>query len=91
MAALTGAGGRFHEIRRVVTELATYDFETPDRSLRLRTIHPGVSLDQVLEATSFELAMPEQQALTSRPPTAEELHLIRNVIDPTGIRKAEFR
>ena len=90
VAALTGAGGRFHEIRRVVTELAAYDFETPDCSMRVRTIHPGVSLDQVLAATPFELAMPEEVP-TSRLPTAEELHLIRNVIDPTGIRKAEFR
>ena len=90
MAALPDASGRFHEIRRVVTELAAYDFETPDRTMRLRSVHPGVSLGAVLAATPFELAVPDDVP-ASRLPTAEELHLIRDVIDPKGIRKHEFR
>ncbi len=90
VAALPGSSGRFHEIRRVVTELAAYDFETPDRGMRLRSVHPGTTLDEVLSATPFELAVPEEVP-ASRLPTGEELHLIRNVIDPEGVRKAEFR
>ena len=90
VAALPEPSGRFHEIRRVVTELAAYDFETPERTMRLRSIHPGVSLDAVLAATTFELTVPDHVP-ASRLPTAEELHLIRNVIDPNGIRRAEFR
>ena len=90
MAALPDPGGRFHEIRRVVTELAAYDFETPDRTMRLRSIHPGVTLDDVQAAVPFELAVPAEVG-ASRLPTEEELHLIRHVIDPTGIRKREFR
>lgn len=90
VAALPQASGCFHEIRRVVTELAAYDFETSDRTMRLRSIHPGVTLDDVLAATPFELAVADDVP-ASRLPTDEELHLIRNVIDPTGIRKAEFR
>ena len=90
VAALPEPSGRFHEIRRVVTELAAYDFETPDHTMRLRSVHPGVSVDDVLAATPFELAVPHEVP-ASRLPTDEELHLIRNVIDPTGIRKHEFR
>ena len=90
VAALPEASGRFHEIRRVVTELAAFDFETPGRTMRLRSVHPGVSLDDVLTATPFELTVPEDLP-ASRLPTDEELHLIREVIDPEGIRKAEFR
>ena len=90
VAALAEPSGRFHEIRRVVTELAAYDFETPDRRMRLRTVHPGISVDDVIAATPFELAVPDEVP-ASRLPTAEELHLIRDVIDPKGIRKAEFR
>ena len=90
VATLPGDGGRFHEIRRVVTELAAYDFETPDGTMRLRSVHPGVSLDAVLAATPFELAVPENVP-AGRLPTAEELRLIRDVIDPQGIRKHEFR
>ena len=90
VAALPEPSGRFHEIRRVVTELASYDFETPEHTMRLRSVHPGVSVDDVLAATAFELAVPGRVPV-SRLPTDEELHLIRDVIDPKGIRKAEFR
>ena len=90
MAELPEASRRFHEIRRVVTELGAYDFETPDHSMRLRSIHPGVTLDQVLEATPFELTVPDDVP-ESRLPTDEDLHLIRDVIDPDGARKGEFR
>ncbi len=81
---------RFHEIRRVVTNLGTYDFETPDNSMRLRTIHPGVTLEDVESATAFELVVPDEVPV-SRLPSDHELELIREVIDPRGIRKAEFR
>ena len=90
VAELPEPSGRFHEIRRVVTELAAFDFETPDRTMRLRSIHPGTSLDEVLAASPFELTVPDEVP-ASRLPTAEELRLIREVIDPNGIRKHEFR
>ena len=42
-AAAAGAGAtRFHDIRRVVSNLGVFDFETPDRTMRLRSHHPGV-------------------------------------------------
>ena len=90
VATLPEPTGRFHEIRRVVTNLAAYDFETRDRTMRLRSVHPGITVDQVLAATAFELAVPDEVP-ASRLPTTEELHLIRQVIDPTNIRKREFR
>ena len=51
---------RFHDLRRVVTNLAVLDFDTPDRSMRLRSVHPGVSVDEVVAQTGFALAVPEQ-------------------------------
>lgn len=79
-----------HEIRRVITNLAVLDFETPDNRMRLRSVHPGVTIEQVVEATGFELAIPASVP-ESRQPTSEELKLIREVIDPRGVRKSEFR
>ena len=86
-----------HEIRRVVSNLAVMDFEVPDgepgdepRRMRLRTVHPGVTVDEVVEATGFELVVPDEVP-ESRLPTDEELRLIREVLDPRGLRKAEFR
>src|SRR5205823_1187423 len=45
----------FHEIRAVVTNLGVFDFETPDRSMRVRSLHPGVEMGEVLEGTGFDL------------------------------------
>lgn len=81
---------RFHEIRRVVTNLAVLDFETPDNRMRLRSIHPGVTVEQVLEATGFELVVADDLDET-RQPTDEELRLIREVIDPNDLRKTEVK
>ena len=87
-AALSVAQRRFHEIRRVVTNLAVLDFETPDHRMRLRSVHPGVTVDDVQEATGFELAV-DGDVPESRRPTDEELTLIREVLDPEGRAEQE--
>ncbi|MGF2075450.1 hypothetical protein ACQUFC_18285, partial [Enterococcus casseliflavus] len=79
---------RFHAIRRVVSNLAVFDFDTPDRSMRIASLHPGVSLDDVRAATSFPLAA-DAGVATTRSPSAEELRLIREVLDPAGLRDRE--
>ena len=83
-----GVSARFHEIRRVVSNLGVFDFETSDQRMRLRTVHPGVEVDQVLEATGFALALPESIEKT-RLPTDAELHIMREVLDPEGLRERE--
>jgi acyl CoA:acetate/3-ketoacid CoA transferase beta subunit len=86
-AAALGPGS-FHELRIVVTDKAVLDFATPDRSLRLRSVHPGVTVAQVRELTGFALAIPTHVAVT-RPPGARELALIREKLDPAGLRERE--
>jgi acyl CoA:acetate/3-ketoacid CoA transferase beta subunit len=70
-AAELGSAARFHDIRRVVSDLGVFDFATPDRRMRLRSLHPGVSLDELRDQTGFELAIPGE-LLVSREPTARE-------------------
>lgn len=89
MRELGEAASRFHHIVRVVTPLAAMDFETSDNRMRLRSLHPGVTVDQVVENTGFELVIPDDVP-ESRLPTAEELDILRTRIDPNGVRKAEF-
>lgn len=89
-AAAGPSATRFHRIPRVVTDLAVLDFDTPDRTMRVRSLHPGVSAERVREATGFPLAVPDGVPAT-REPTAEELRLIREVIDPAGLREREVR
>jgi acyl CoA:acetate/3-ketoacid CoA transferase beta subunit len=88
-AALGGDAARFHEIRRVVTNLCVLDFETPDHRMRLRSVHAGVSVDDVVAATGFELALPDGGVPESRLPTDDELRLIREIIDPGSTRERE--
>lgn len=87
-AAELGPAARHHEIRRVVSDLGVFDFATRDRRMRLASLHPGVTVDAVVEATGFELAIPEDVGET-RMPTPEELRLIREVLDPRGVRERE--
>ncbi|WP_328414942.1 CoA-transferase [Streptomyces violaceus] len=82
------AGARHHRIPRVVSDLGVFDFATPDRSMRLASLHPGVTVEEVREATGFELTVPDVVPPT-REPTAEELRLIREVVDPAGTRARE--
>lgn len=87
-AELGPVAARYHEIRRVVSNLAVLDFETPDHRMRLRSVHPGVEVDHVVEATGFDLLVPDDVP-TSRLPTDEELRLLREVIDPAGLGSTE--
>ena len=88
-AAVFGPTARFHELRGVVTNLAVLDFAAPDRAMRLRSVHPGVTVSDVAEATGFLLAAPYQVPQT-RLPTAAELTLIREHLDPGGLRDREL-
>jgi acyl CoA:acetate/3-ketoacid CoA transferase beta subunit len=81
-------GGRFHELRVVVTDQAVLDFDPAEHVLRLRSVHPGSTVNEVLANTGFPLIVPDAVP-TTRLPTAEELRLIRDVLDPANRRAAE--
>lgn len=79
---------RFHCLPRVVSNLGVFDFESPDHRMRLRSVHPGVTVADVVAATGFELAIPDSVP-ESRLPTDDQVRLIREVIDPNGIGERE--
>lgn len=89
-AAAGPSATRYHRIADVITDLGVFDFETPDRTMRLRSLHPGVTVEQVAGATGFALTIPDEVPCT-REPTDEELRLIREVVDPEGLRDHEVR
>lgn len=82
------AATRYHDLRRVVTDLAVLDFDDDTGAMRLVSVHPGVTVDEVLAATGFDLVVPADVGET-RLPTDEELRLIRDVIDPRNLRDKE--
>jgi acyl CoA:acetate/3-ketoacid CoA transferase beta subunit len=89
-AALGPRAARFHEIRCVVSNLGVFDFATADRSMRLRSVHPGSSVEEIREQTGFPLVVPDGVP-TTREPSDEELRLLRERIDPKGLREREVR
>jgi acyl CoA:acetate/3-ketoacid CoA transferase beta subunit len=88
--ALGPIASRFHCIHRVVTDKAVLDFETPDHTMRLRSVHPGGSVEDVVKSTGFALVVPERVEET-RAPSETELRILREVIDPTGLGKKEIK
>ncbi|MFF2324966.1 MULTISPECIES: CoA-transferase subunit beta [unclassified Streptomyces] len=87
-AAAGPSAARFHRLPEVISDLGVFDFDTPDRTMRLRALHPGVTVEQVTEATGFALTIPDEVPWT-RDPTEAELRLIREVVDPKGLRERE--
>ena len=75
----------------VISNLAVMDFHPVSKRMRLRSVHPGISVEQVREATGFELLMPESDVQATAPPSKEQVRLIREVIDPDGMRKRGLR
>lgn len=78
-----------HEIRRVVTNLGVFDFNTPDHRMRVASVHPGVAISDIVEACSFELVIADDVP-TTRLPTDEELAVLREVLDPKSFRDREL-
>jgi acyl CoA:acetate/3-ketoacid CoA transferase beta subunit len=79
---------RFNDIHRIVTNLGVLDVKGPGDTVRLISVHPGVSVDEVLEATGFELAVADDIAET-RTPSYAELVVIREMLDPKRLRERE--
>ncbi len=89
-AALGEQTSRFHEIRRVISNLGVFDFGGPGHAMRLVSHHPGVSVDEVVEATGFDLVI-EGDVPETRAPTSEELRIVREVLDPEDFRSREVK
>ena len=68
----------------VITDLALFDFANAEREMQLIATHPGVSVAQVQAEVGWNLRLADT-VITSEPPSAEELRLMREELDPTGI------
>jgi glutaconate CoA-transferase subunit B len=76
-AALPAGGGPY----KVITDLAVLGFHPETKRMQVELLHPGVDLSEVEAHTGFELAL--QQPLQETPlPTAEQLQILREQVDP---------
>ncbi len=65
----------------LVTNRCLFDFDRERRRFRLASVHPGHSVDEVIQNTGFDFDRPEDVP-TTPPPSADTLHLLRSVIAP---------
>lgn len=71
----------------LVTDLGQFDFA--DGVMRLSSIHPGETLERVQAKTGFPVQV-APGARQTEPPGGEELRLLREEIDPLGVRRLEL-
>jgi glutaconate CoA-transferase, subunit B len=84
---ISAPGGNAENVHRtggpiaLITNRCLFDFDRQRRRFRLASVHPGHSVEEVLDNTGFDFDRPEQVPVTPAP-SAETLHLMRNVVAP---------
>jgi glutaconate CoA-transferase subunit B len=79
-----GASAAHLDLRLIVTDLCVLDFTGTQHAIRVRSLHPHVTLAEVREATGFPLEAEDEPAVTAAP-SAEQLEIIRR-LDPHNLR-----
>lgn len=69
---------------RVITQLAVFGFDDATKKLKLVSLHPGVTVEEVKDNSSFDIIIPDT-VKTSYIPTSEDLRILREELDPSGI------
>jgi len=59
------------------------------KRMRVASIHPGINVETIKNSTGFDLIIPDNLKET-KPPTVNEIKLLREKVDPLGIRKLEI-
>lgn len=77
------------DIRIILTDLCVMDFGGPDYMPRIVSVHPGITVEQVVENTGFPLYVPENVPTTTAP-TEEQLAIIRE-LDPLDYRSKQLK
>jgi glutaconate CoA-transferase, subunit B len=84
-----GARSDFVDLRLIVTNLCVMDFGGPDHAIRVKSLHPGVTFEQIQAATGFPLLQAPRLRETP-PPTSRQLKLIAR-LDPHNLRASVIK
>lgn len=66
---------------KIITNLAIMGFDNPKRRMEVESLHPGVTIENVIENTGFELLI-KKDLQTTEPPDRETLRILREQVDP---------
>ena len=69
---------------RVITQLGVMGFDLKTKEMTLLSVHPDVTVENIIENTGFEIQI-KGEIMETKPPTKEELSILREEIDPAGI------
>ena len=69
----------------ILTDKAVFDFDPQTKLVRLKSIHPGVTLEEIKAQTGFTHDFVPDAVPQTPAPTAEELRVIREQVDPRGV------
>jgi len=73
----------------LITNLGMFEYDVEAEELVLTHLHPGISFEELQGATGFKVR--QSDALITTPtPTREEIRMIREELDPLGVRRLEF-
>jgi len=68
---------------KVITNMAVMGFDEKTKRMKLESIHPGYTIDDIVRNTGFELII--EDVKQTEPPTEQELKILREEIDPLRI------
>jgi glutaconate CoA-transferase subunit B len=77
-------------VQGIITDRAVLKWIPEDATFSISSVHPGHSVEQVIEGCGFPLKVPNESAITDEPPP-EALAVLRSQIDPEGVRRLEIR
>ena len=76
------------DLRMILTDLCVMDFGGPNNAIRLVSLHPGIKMEEVRDATGFDLVVEGEPPITAFP-TLDQLQVI-DWLDPHGLRHSIF-
>jgi glutaconate CoA-transferase subunit B len=79
-AGLPPGGGPY----KVISTLALMEYDDRTKRMKVESLHPGVTKQDVIDNTGFELQYPDPLPVTPEP-TPEELTVLRQEVDPEGV------
>jgi len=68
---------------RIITQLGVYGFDKESKKMKLISTHPGVTIEQIKNNSSFDILIQDRIGIT-KPPTKNELKILKD-IDPAGM------
>lgn len=69
---------------KVISTLALMGYDAQTKRMKVESLHPGVTKDDVIQNTGFEMLFADPLPVT-REPSEEELRILREEVDPEGV------